>query len=89
MSRSSLSRFTLAPQLKKLLKTADVVISIAAMVPKLSSMTKARFLVVERADAAPVVEDSYYDINSNRCAAGAPIPLAQPLPSALHRTQQR
>jgi len=69
VERYSAVRMDEEKQLRKSLKSADVVITIAALVPKLSPMTRARFLVVERADAAPVVEDSYYDINSNRILA--------------------
>lgn len=56
-------------QMKRLVKGADVIITLAMLVPALMPMTRAKFVVVERADAAPIVEDNFYNINSNRVMA--------------------
>eukprot|EP00191_Tetraselmis_sp_GSL018_P012542 CAMPEP_0177598062 /NCGR_PEP_ID=MMETSP0419_2-20121207/12104_1 /TAXON_ID=582737 /ORGANISM="Tetraselmis sp., Strain GSL018" /LENGTH=540 /DNA_ID=CAMNT_0019090393 /DNA_START=280 /DNA_END=1903 /DNA_ORIENTATION=+ len=53
----------------KMIGDAEVIITSAAMVPKLLEMSQAQFVVVERADSASVVEDNFYGINNPRVIA--------------------
>lgn len=67
-------------QVNQMAKQADVIITIAVLVPKLKLLTSAaRFIVIERPDAAPIVEDNVYDINSDRQGG----PAHQTTPSSL------
>ena len=54
--------------MKKEVKKAEIIITVAMLMPKLLPIASAsaKFVVVERADAAPIVEDNFYNIKSQR-----------------------